>query len=267
MQTFADELSSESATSVNDSTEPTQNDATSKGADGDSSSSAGESSNERSTGDNGATPGTEPSKDDTRTVPLRALEDEREKRQYERQLREAQERRLAELEARIAATTQAKTDEPSIDYEAIWENPKAVFEAHERARGQQSRAQVMEASREMARAHFPDYDETIQQLSQMDVPGLEQAIAKSPTPAFTAYRMIKAEAKKRASAVDATELQKLQAQLEEARKELDAYKGEATRPPVSLSQSRSGSGGVRQAVRTQEDILSAAWDRPLRARK
>lgn len=269
MQNFADQVASEStATPASELDSGASNASGGNGANGLTQQDDDSPETQHGTGEtNGVPPTTAPSTDD-RKVPLRALEDEREKRQYERQLREAQERRLAELEARIASTTTPKTDEqPEIDYDGIWENPRAVFEAHEQVRGKQSRAQVMEASREMARAHFTDYDQTIERLSDMQVPGLEEAVAKSPTPAFTAYRMIKEHERTQASRVDASEVKNLQDALEQAKQELAAMRGEVTRPPVSLSQSRSGSGGARQSAPTQEDILSAAWDRPLRARK
>lgn len=268
MQNLADEITSEMTAATDagsderDSSPSGDNGATGSTGDGDDSSSQSRSTGE----DDGAPHGTgSPSAE--KTVPLKALEDEREKRQYERQLREAQERRIAELEARITAVSSPKADEPSIDFDKVWEDPKSVFEAHEKAITSKSRAQTMEMSREMARAHFEDYDETIEKLSSMHVPGLEEAVAKSPTPAFTAYRMIKKHERDMLTRAEPPELKKIKDELEQARRELAEMRGERHRPPVNLSQARSATGGSSKPVRTQDEILAAAWDRPLRARK
>lgn len=217
-----------------------------------------------STGDIDSTPPVTGSDSDVRMVPRRALEDEREKRQYERQLREGLERRLADIEGRIAATQgkAAQVDsEPTVDYDQIFEDPKSVFERHSEAIERKLGSQRMEASREMARAQFDDYDETIEKLQTMQVPGIEDAVAKSASPAHTAYRIIKQHERDMQARQSSPEVTELKNQLEQAQRELAAIRGEVSRPPRSIAQARGTSPGTAAAVRTTDDVLTAAWDK------
>lgn len=214
------------------------------------------------TGDNDSAPTGTGSDSDVRMVPRRALEDEREKRQYERQLRENMERRLAEIESRIAATKGSvqQESEPEVDYDQIFEDPKSVFERYSKAIEKRLGGRTMEASREMARAQFDDYDETIEKLQTMQVPGLEDAVAKSASPAHTAYRMIKKHERDMQARQGSPEVSQLKAQLEQAQRELAAIRGEVSRPPGSIAQARGASAGTSQAVKTVDDVLAGAWD-------
>jgi len=217
-----------------------------------------------STGDIDSTPPGTGSDSDVRMVPRRALEDEREKRQYERQLREGLERRLADIEGRIAATQgkAAQVDsEPTVDYDQIFEDPKSVFERHSAAIERKLGSQRMEASREMARAQFDDYDETIEKLQTMQVPGIEDAVAKSASPAHTAYRMVKQHERDMQARQSSPEVTELKNQLEQAQRELAAIRGEVSRPPRSIAQARGTSPGTAASVRTTDDVLTAAWDK------
>lgn len=209
-----------------------------------------------------APPSTE-SVSDAPMVPRRALEDEREKRQLERQLREGVERRLQELESRIAATqqqTQQQQQDIDVPYDRIFEDPKAVFEHYSQAIEKKLGSRSMEMSREIARAQFSDYDETIEKLQTLQVPGIEEAVAKSSSPAHTAYAMIKRYEREMQQRSKSPEIDALKKQLEEAQRELAAIRGEVQRPPVSLSQARGASAGTTQAVKTIDSVLASAWD-------
>lgn len=210
----------------------------------------------------GAPPSTE-STSEAPTVPRRALEDEREKRQLERQLREGLERRLQELESRIA-TNQQQTQQQSDDeipFDRIFEDPEAVFKTYSQAIDKKLGSRSMEMSREIARAQFSDYDETIEKLQTMQVPGLEEAIAKSASPAHTAYSMIKRHEREIQKRNNPPEMDALKKQLEEAQREIASIRGEVQRPPVSLSQARGASAGTTQAVKTVDSVLANAWDK------
>lgn len=262
MQSFADEVKTE-ATAMADAA--SEHAASSTDVVGDNGANAGDDA----TGETGATPGTEPAPEVDRTVPLRALEDEREKRQLERQLREGLERRLRELESRISATQQQEQakDDVDVPYDAIFEDPKSVFEQYSKALERRLGGRSMDASREMARAQFDDYDETIEKLQAMQVPGLEEAIAKSASPAHTAYRMIKKHERDMQARSNSPEMDAIRRQLEEAQRALSEIRGEVQRPPVSLSQARGASAGTAPTVKTIDNVLASAWDRgPLRGR-
>lgn len=262
MQTFADELKAETET-MGDAVagEERQDDASQTGEDQQQQSA-------ESTGVNDSAPPSTGSESEAGTVPLRALEDEREKRQYERKLREEYQRRVEELEARVnAATQQTKQVDEEPSYDDIFEDPKAVFERHTKSLEKRFGAHSMEVSREMARAQLSDYDDTIKELETLHVPGLEDAIAKSASPAFTAYRMIKQHKSDLAKKANNPETDELKRQLEEAQRELAAFRGESQRPPKSLGQARGAAGGTPQPVKTVDDVLAAAWDnKVLRAR-
>lgn len=256
MQNFADELTAETETAANAAASADERDTST--TDESNASEAGEA---HATGDtNGTPPGTE-STSDAPVVPRRALEDEREKRQLERQLREGLERRLQELESRIAATQQqAKPNDVDIPYDRIFEDPKAVFETYSQAIERKLGTRSMDASREMARAQFDDYDETIEKLQTLQVPGLEEAVAKSASPAHTAYRMIKKHEREMQQRSNTPEISALKQQLEAAQRELASIRGEVQRPPVSLSQARGASAGTAPAVKTVDSVLASAWD-------
>ena len=215
-----------------------------------------------STGENdGTPPGTGPEAD-ARMVPRRALEDEREKRQYERQLRETLERRLQDIESRINATRGQATQqqEEEIPYDRIFEDPKAVFETYSAAFEKKLGSRSMETSREMARAQFDDYDETIELLQTMEVPGIQEAVAKSASPAHTAYRLIKKHQRDMQQRKSSPEVSELQRKLEQTERELAALRGEISRPPSSLAHARGSSPGTSAAVKTVDDVLASAWD-------
>lgn len=256
MQNFADELQAETETAAN----------AAAGADermppGGDDAQPSDTSQHDATGDSDGTPPSTESTSEAPVVPRRALEDEREKRQLERQLREGLERRLQELESRIAATQQqAKPTDVDIPYDRIFEDPKSVFETYSQAIEKKLGTRSMDASREMARAQFDDYDETIEKLQTMQVPGLEDAVAKSASPAHTAYRMIKKHERDMQQRSNTPEISALKQQLEAAQRELATIRGEVQRPPVSLSQARGASAGTAPAVKTVDSVLASAWD-------
>lgn len=254
---FVDELKAEAATAAQTAA---SEDERAPNHEGDAPQS--DTDQRYATGDSdGAPPSTE-STSDAPTVPRRALEDEREKRQLERQLREGLERRLKELESRIASTqtqTQQQSDD-AIPYDRIFEDPEAVFKTYSQAIEKKLGSRSMEMSREIARAQFSDYDETIEKLQTLQVPGLEEAIAKSASPAHTAYSMIKRHEREMQARSNPPEMDALKRQLEEAQRELASIRGEVQRPPVSLSQARGASAGTTQAVKTVDSVLANAWD-------
>lgn len=266
MQTFAQEVSAEVAAAHKAA--PSSDSETGARDGGDDSRQEG--GEQQGTGeDNGAPPGTgsQANAEQGQTVPRRALEDEREKRQYERQLRESLERRIAELESSVKGARAEAKQEPAVDYEKIFEDPKSVFEAHTKAVLDRSQGDRMSMSREMARAQLPDYDDTVAKLETINVPGIEEAVAKSPAPAFTAYRMIK-EAEKAAqqSSQGGAKVKELEAKLQEATAQLEAFRNGSVPNMPTLSQSRGASGGTQQPVKTIDSVLDRAWGKTLKKR-
>lgn len=265
MQTFSEEVSAEVAAAHKAAPQSGSDTGGDENANG-SDASSGE---QQSTGDsNGATPGTgqQSNAEGQQTVPRRALEDEREKRQYERQLRESLERRIAELETSVRGA-KAETQAPAVDYEKIFEDPKGVLEAHTQAVLSQSSGDKMGMSREMARAQLPDYDDTIAKLATLNVPGIEDAVAKSPAPAFTAYRMVKDFEKQQQQASQGSEkVRELEAKLAEATAQLEAFRNGGVPNMPSLSQSRGATAGTQQPVKTVDSVLDRAWGKTLRKR-
>lgn len=265
MKTFSEQVSDEVAAAHNASAQ------SGDGSGGDNAAGGRDQGGAEQHGsgeDNGATTGTgqQPNDDTNQTVPRRALEDEREKRQYERQLRESMERRVAELEASIRGA-QAKKQEPVVDYEKIFEDPKGVLEAHTQAVLSQSSSDKMDVSREMARAQLPDYDDTIAKLATLNVPGISDAVAKSPAPAFTAYRMVKDFEKHQQQASQGSEkVRELEAKLAEATAQLDSLRQGVVPNMPSLSQSRGASAGTHAPVKTVDSVLDKAWGKTLRKR-
>lgn len=271
METFAQEVAAE-AQAARDAAANTGRDDGSHGADGAASTTAADVGAAQSgTGvDNGTPPGTgqAQSTEQQQTVPRRALEDEREKRQLERQLREGLERRIAELEASVNSARAVKVDEkPAVDYDKLFEDPAAVFDAHAKAVESRLSGDRLHMSREMARAQLPDYDETIGKIADLNVPGLEEAVAKSPAPAFTAYRMIKDYERSRlAQAQGSEQVKNLEAKLAEATAQLEAFRNGNVPNLPSLSQSRGSTAGTQHPVKTADSVTDAVWGKTLRKR-
>jgi myosin heavy subunit len=275
METFAEEVSAEieaarQAGNANDGASGKTGDT---GQTGDATDGSTGDSNTGAPPDTPASTDAKKDESDPRVRAFqRAAEDEREKRQLEKQLREGLERQVEALRAQVAELRPAeKKDGEEIDYEKIFEDPKAVLNAHTAALSKRQQQQMMSASIEQAKAQLPDYEQTVGKLSNMSVPGLEEAVAKSPAPAFTAYRLIKEHEKRLEAEQQASNstgrVKELEAKLAELTATIESFQSGSSPSVRSLSQSRGASGGSAQPVKTIDDVLDREWGRKLSVRR
>jgi hypothetical protein len=213
-----------------------------------------------------------PAKADDRHVPLKALEEERKKRQAEQKRSAELERKLAQLEGRLSVfeksngNGQGKADETNPDDEFFAAGPSGFVEKKLTAVEQRILQQVgqlrgqdrLAMSREIVRSMHKDYDETIatfRELADGD-PSLERQCLSAPNPAKWAYDYTKLHQK----LANVGSLEDLEAQIRErVRQELEQeQRGNSARAEaakVSTSSAGARSAGSTAPVDVGEESL------------
>lgn len=207
-------------------------------------------------------------------IPVAALRDERAKRQAAEARYLETEQRLAAIEAmvqrsQIGQQPDTQPNEPDIDYDAVIEDPRAVFDSYGKKLDQKLQQERLELSVEMAQAQFPDYQEVIGLINdpKFEVPGLQEAMARSKAPAFAAYRMIKqrkSELDRQTNGSDASEMQR---QVAELKAELEAYRAGRAPSVRGVGAVRGSTGGVRDVPVGDDQLLNDLWGGTLVARR
>jgi hypothetical protein len=184
----------------------------------------------------------------TKSVPLPALQEERKQKQALKQQLDAAEKRALEFQARLEAMEKAKASvpDPYENDDAILDDLPGALKHVAKRQDEALREWKMNASEELARDQFPDYDELMQQhyfdAAKAD-PSLAQKVEKATMPAIAAYKAVKSYLERKD--FNPEEVKSLKEENARLRQELEERKKKGTVVvPTGVANARSQGSAI-----------------------